>query len=104
MGGKSVVFRKQIIVHSGNWGCGAFGGNIEVHTMIQVVSAVAAGVDMMYYHSVDKKSMKKAKAGCKMLLKELYPKCKDKTGGLNTKKFVAELLKKEYKWGTPNGT
>eukprot|EP01083_Nonionella_stella_P054730 144464_1 len=101
---KTDTQQKEIIVHTGNWGCGAFGGNIEVHCMIQVIACVAAGVDRMVYHAVDQNSKTKAVHGCKVLLKELCPKCKDKKGRLKTKLFISELLKRGYKWGTPNGT
>ena len=51
---------KKIIIHTGNWGCGAFGGNVELHTMLQIIAAVSAGVDEMIYHAVDEKNLSNA--------------------------------------------
>eukprot|EP00483_Globobulimina_turgida_P012794 UN12818 len=95
---------KKIVVHTGNWGCGAFGGNVELHAILQVIAGVAAGVDEMYYHSVDDKAMVQVVAGCDVLLTEIIPNCKDKKGKIKRDLLMDELVKKGYRWGTPNGT
>eukprot|EP01084_Bolivina_argentea_P134356 237010_1 len=100
----SYTLRNTIIVHTGNWGCGAFGGNIEMHFILQCVAAVCAGIDMLYYHSVDINSMEKAQKGRDVLLNMLYPRCKDKYGNMDRDVFFKELLNLGYSWGCPNGT
>jgi len=35
----------EVVVHTGFWGCGAFGGNRVLMTLLQVIAAQAAGVD-----------------------------------------------------------
>ena len=94
---------KRIVIHTGNWGCGAFGGNVELHTMLQIIAAVAAGVDEMVYHAVDEKNLSNAFEGVEAL-KELLPKCKDKKGKIKRDLLMNELFNKGYKWGRPNGT
>ena len=41
------------IVHTGFWGCGAFGGNRELMAMLQVIAARMAGVRRLVFHTFD---------------------------------------------------
>lgn len=40
------------VVHTGYWGCGAFGGNRVLMSLVQLVSARAAGVERMVFYTV----------------------------------------------------
>jgi hypothetical protein len=40
------------VVHTGYWGCGAFGGNRELMSLLQIVAARAAGVERVVFHTV----------------------------------------------------
>lgn len=42
-----------VVVHSGFWGCGAFGGNRVLMTTLQVVASTMAGVDLIVFHTGD---------------------------------------------------
>ena len=48
-GGKS-----RVPVATGNWGCGAFGGNKELKTLVQWMAGSQAGRDIIYYTFRDK--------------------------------------------------
>jgi hypothetical protein len=39
------------VVHTGYWGCGAFGGNRVLMSLLQAVSAAMAGVDQLAFHT-----------------------------------------------------
>lgn len=39
----------QTVVHTGFWGCGAFGGNRTLMTLLQALAADLAGVDMVFW-------------------------------------------------------
>lgn len=43
----------DIVVHTGHWGTGAFGGNRVLMAILQRIAAQAAGVDRLVYHTVD---------------------------------------------------
>jgi hypothetical protein len=43
----------QVIVHSGFWGCGAFGGNRVMMTLLQLLAAQMAGLDRLVLHVGD---------------------------------------------------
>ena len=40
---------RRSIVHTGFWGCGAFGGNRTLMTILQALAAELAGVDVVYH-------------------------------------------------------
>ena len=40
-----------VVVHTGFWGCGAFGGNRVVMTILQALAAQMAGVEHLVYHT-----------------------------------------------------
>ncbi|KAJ3038226.1 hypothetical protein HDV00_000900 [Rhizophlyctis rosea] len=40
----------KTLIHTGNWGCGVYGGHISVMTMIQYAAARIAGIDFLVYH------------------------------------------------------
>jgi len=40
---------KNFIIATGNWGCGAFGGNKQLKAVQQIVAASECGVDLLYY-------------------------------------------------------
>ena len=42
-----------VVVHTGFWGCGAFGGHRVVMTTLQVVAAALAGVGRVVFHTGD---------------------------------------------------
>lgn len=42
-----------VVIHTGFWGCGAFGGNRVVMVTLQAVAAAMAGVDRIVFHTGD---------------------------------------------------
>lgn len=41
----------QTVIHTGYWGCGAYGGNRELMPMLQIIAALLAGVDTLIFHT-----------------------------------------------------
>jgi hypothetical protein len=41
----------RVAIHSGYWGCGAFGGNRTLMVLLQIFAAGAAGVDRLVFHT-----------------------------------------------------
>lgn len=41
----------QAVIHTGFWGCGAFGGNRSLMTILQALAADLAGVDVVFWAS-----------------------------------------------------
>ena len=44
-------------ISSGNWGCGAFGGDYELKFIQQWLAATYAGVEKLYYYTFGRKEM-----------------------------------------------
>lgn len=59
-------------VATGNWGCGAFGGNKQLKTLIQWISASRAGREVKYYSFKETAlSEEQAKITAKLLSKQV---------------------------------
>ena len=41
----------RVVVHTGHWGCGAFGGNRVLMALLQVVAARMAGLERLVFHT-----------------------------------------------------
>jgi hypothetical protein len=46
------------VIHTGFWGCGAFGGNRVLMTLLQMVAAHLAEVDILIFHAFDSAGIK----------------------------------------------
>lgn len=44
----------EVVVHTGHWGTGAYGGHRVLMAMLQVMAARAAGLDRMVFHTYDR--------------------------------------------------
>lgn len=47
----SKLYSNSCLIHTGNWGAGAFGNNATVTYLVQIAAAYAAGVDVRFYPS-----------------------------------------------------
>ena len=57
LGDKEIPVLKKTIA-TGNWGCGAFGGDFELKFIQQWLAATHAGVEKLYYYTFQSKQMK----------------------------------------------
>jgi len=48
---RQVGGRASVVVHTGYWGCGAFGGNRVLMTMLQALAAQMAGLEQLVFHT-----------------------------------------------------
>ena len=46
---KDAFYDRKIVIHTGAWGCGVFGGDIRVALFTQMFAAKLAGVDLRVY-------------------------------------------------------
>ena len=80
-----------VSIHTGNWGCGAFGGNREFMYLVQMIAASAAKINEIVFHAVDKTSFNNAKAKFESLEKMRLNDC------------IEYLYSQNYLWGTSDG-
>ena len=87
-----------VVVHTGYWGCGAFGGNRELMSMLQMIAAKMAGITRLVFHAVDEAGVETVNAA----KNSLVTSCVDDIS--TTAAFVAKIVEKRYQWGAGNGT
>ena len=85
-------------VRTGFWGCGAFGGNRELMTMLQLLAARCAGVARVKFYAFDDAGHSAYTAGMRALDEVLAANDRDLDVLLER---IADL---DYAWGVGNGT
>lgn len=84
-------------IHSGFWGCGAFGGNRVLMTLLQVVAAGAAGVGRLVLHLPGPGGEAAFDAARQVIRDELAGP------SLETGDFVRRVVAKRFAWGASDG-
>ena len=88
----------KTIIHTGFWGCGAFGGNRQLMTILQCFAADLAKVDLKFWAVND--------SGAKDALKyyEWYQSITEPRA-INkfTHVFLSRLATRKYQWGESDG-
>jgi hypothetical protein len=87
-----------VVVHTGFWGCGVFGGHRELMTMLQIVAAAMAGLDLLVYHTVDaagKGVVEKAKRRVKAELSG--------TASIDCRELIGRIVAMGYQWAVGDG-
>ena len=87
---------RGVVVHTGYWGCGAFGGNRELMVGLQVVAAVGAGVQKIVIHTVKDDGRADAVAGLE------FARAIEVNAGMQ--EVVEVILGRKLTWGASNGT
>jgi hypothetical protein len=87
---------RRVVVHTGWWGCGAYGGNRELMGVLQLEAAALAGVDELVFHTGDPESERDFDA---------VQAAHGALGGIErTRELVERLAARGYRWGVGNGT
>lgn len=85
------------VIHTGFWGCGAYGGNRVLMPLLQLVAAQLAGVRDFVFYAVTDDGVP-AFEEARRVLAELAPEAVD-VGIL-----VQRILRYGFRWGVSNGT
>jgi hypothetical protein len=87
------------VIHTGFWGCGAYGGNHVLMTAIQLLAAEAAGVDTLVYYLWDEHGQERFRQG-----NELAAELRSQAPTYESEALIAAILSRKFRWGTGNGT
>lgn len=90
----------RVAVHTGFWGCGAFGGNRALMTILQILAAHAAGVDSLLYYTVDASGATDFTEALIELDTLLHPLGAE----VVTVKLLDAIAALGFEWGRSNGT
>lgn len=63
----------EVVIHTGFWGCGAFGGNRTLMTILQVLAARLARIDRLVYYTIDRAGTAIFKQAMEILEREIMP-------------------------------
>ena len=90
--------RCPVVIHTGFWGCGAFGGNRVLMTLLQMLAAEAAGVDRLYVYTADESGPQAYMQAERLLNEELAA-----PEPLPTDRLIDRLLAFGFRWGRGTG-
>lgn len=86
-----------VVVHTGFWGCGAFGGNRTLMVLLQILAAQLAGIDTLQFHCVTAAGMLDYESG-----REAYDSLM-KTPAQPLSSLLQRILDRGYVWGQSDG-
>lgn len=86
----------RAVIHTGFWGCGAFGGNRSLMTMLQSLAADLVGVDMQFW-AFDEVGMAVAENA-----RRDYKVLRDKASA-SVEDMTEYLVEQEFQWGESDG-
>lgn len=84
-------------IHTGFWGCGAFGGNRVLMTIVQLLAASAAGVNRLVFHTGDTTGLKVIEEAWDHLA-EIFV-----TPNIVPSELIAHLVDRKFRWGVSDG-
>jgi Poly (ADP-ribose) glycohydrolase (PARG) len=84
----------ESVIHTGFWGCGAYGGNRIVMTLLQLLAARLAGVGRLVFHTGDAASLATIAAAQALLLRLETP---------SPVELLAALRQEDLRWGVSDG-
>ena len=92
---------KRAAIHTGYWGCGAYGGNRDLMALLQIIAAQFAKVDTLYFYTgVDATGYNKALK----LYDDLVPADIYGNRMSDTEQLIDTITALEFQWGVSNGT
>lgn len=84
-----------VTMHTGFWGCGAFGGNRVLMTVLQAVAARLAGMDMLVMYFGDSSGLPPV-TEARALVAEIE-------AGAAVADVVEDLVARDFRWGASDG-
>jgi hypothetical protein len=88
----------RVIVHSGFWGCGAFGGNRGMMTLLQLLAAEMAGLDRLVLHVGDPSGRASVEQAVAVLRDDLAA-----AGATDTTELISRIESLGLAWGHSDG-
>ncbi len=89
----------RVAVHTGYWGCGAFGGNRVLMALLQVLAAAIAGLDLLAFHTGGPGGGAPLDEAFRILRDDLATRLP-----MPTHELVGRLEAFGFEWGVSDGT
>ena len=88
----SALKKTNLILHTGNWGCGSYGNNEELIYFVQIFGAMATGFSKIIFHKPNEEALSKAKKDFEDFSSYDY------YGELFYQQLVKYILDKKFTW------
>ncbi len=90
--------RRPILVHTGFWGCGAFGGNRVLMSLLQILAAEMAGVERLVFHTGGRGSGDNLRTAIDLIKGDLAT-----AGGMKARNLIDQIAGLGFDWGVSDG-
>jgi len=90
---------RAVTIHTGFWGCGAYGGNRLIMTMLQRVAAMLAGVDRLIFHAGFGRGVEDHDLSVVRLDRDVFQGAAE----LETRELLDRLVALRLEWGMSDG-
>lgn len=87
---------RPVVIHTGFWGCGAFGGNRPLMVLLQLLAARLAAVDRLVFHLGSVAEQPPFDEGLEILRKVTRTES-------STKQILDGIAKRGFQWGQSDG-
>ncbi len=91
--------RHSVVIHTGYWGCGAYGGNRVLMALLQLLAARWAGADRLIFHTLDGSGTEAFATALRILDQDLSPGHET----FELPRLLAEIESLGFKWGVSDG-
>lgn len=88
---------RDVCIHTGFWGCGAYGGNRVLMTLLQMIAADLAEVSQLVFHFGDSSGdifISQAEEAYRLLKSDV---------AITTEQMITHLAEQNYSWGSSDG-
>lgn len=92
--------RTKTYVHSGWFGCGAYGGNRTIMIVLQIIAAKMAGIDKLIFHTVTSNYQENIDAA-ERFVKNIF---EENQSSLLIEEVIEKIFNEKFQWGQSNGT
>lgn len=88
-----------VVIHTGFWGCGAYGGNRVLMALLQLLAAKAAGIDRLVFHTVDTSGLAPLAEAAQLFERDIEPLGPTTASDL----LVLAIQGMSFEWGVGDG-
>jgi len=92
--------RARTVVHTGFWGCGAYGGNRVLMALLQFVAAMGAGFERLVFHTFDSSGTESHQVAQGIFRDVLS----SSAGELKVQSVLKAIHDMGFEWGVGSGT
>lgn len=94
----SVCGAKEVTIHTGFWGCGAYGGNRILMMILQLISANMSSIDQLVFHAVNKQGVEDVHKAVDFMRNKIQH-----TSAIKTENMIEQIVSHGFVWGESDG-